>query len=363
MIGLLTFQETNNFGACLQALALYYRVKKLGYDVEIIDYRNTRIYKNEVASLKPHFSPKGILRWLIFQQPRQAKFNSLSKEFRNLSKFSNGRYTIENIKECDEIYDTILVGSDQVWALNVTDYDYTYYLDFTEKCRNKIAFSSSISNEELFSKDTRAQKLLNGFSQICVREEEAVKVISETIGKDVPWVCDPTMLLTANDWDNLLHPKLYSGEYVLIYFCDPKGKIYQDAVKYASKFGYEVLFCGRCFRKGIKSVMPKTMSEWVGLIKHSHALFTASYHGFLFGLYYKKQLVFYNRNQKSRMHSLCKIFRIEANDAERIDNPGTIPNINYDHVSEKLEKFRKESDEVLKSMLSLYANNSKCARQ
>ncbi len=357
MIGILTFQDTNNFGACLQALALYTRVRELGYDVEIIDYHNKRIYYNEVLHLRAGCSPRSFLRWLIYYRPLLKKYRLLSKEFRSLSNFSNKAYSLENIGECDGVYDTILVGSDQVWALNVTDYDYTYFLDFARKTKNKIAFSSSISDEESFRHDKHAQSLVASFNQIAVREEEAVKVILETTDRQADWVCDPTMLYTNEAWDSLIKPQSYTGNYVFIYFVDPENKIFKDAIQYATRYNCKVLYCGRMFVKGVKSVHPNTMSEWVGLIKHCKALFTASYHGLLFGLYYKKQLLYYNRNQKSRMQSISRLCKIEKNDGANI-NDGIIPRIDYNRVSEILEKFREQSDSVLKNMLKSHVTKT-----
>ena len=93
------------------------------------------------------------------------------------------------------------------------------------------------------------------------------------------------------------------------------------------------------------------MAEWLGLIKNCTALFTASYHGMLFGLYYEKPLAYYNRNQKSRMNTMGRFCGIEANDGLFISN-GIVPEIKYDVVTPKLGSFREYSAEVLHNMLS-----------
>lgn len=352
MIGLLTFQDTNNFGACLQALALYRKVRECGYDVEIIDYRNERIYRNEVLSLKPGRDVKKMVRWVLYDHSLKSKYKALSHEFRALAAFSPVSYDCSDISQALSRYDTVMVGSDQVWALNVTGNDYTYFLDFADRSTRRLAFASSISNEEEFRRDTHAQSLLSGFDKIAVREEEARDVIAATTGRAVDWVCDPTMLYDARQWDEIIPTQnRYKKKYVLIYFVDPDRKIFRDAVDYARRNNCKVLYCGLSLQRGINSVSPKTMADWLGLIKNCDALFTASYHGMLFGLYYGKPLAYYNRNQKSRMNTLGRFCGIEANDGSSLRD-GIIPVIDYNSVQKRLSSFREYSDEVLRNMLS-----------
>lgn len=350
-IGILTFQDTNNFGACLQALALYQKVKKNGHDAEIIDYRNDRIHRVEYQAIMPSFNPKKLLIWLLWGRRNLKKYHILQALMRRYCHFSPQMYTRQSIAKSVGRYDRFMVGSDQVWALNVTDYDYSYMLDFVQDDSKKYAFSSSISNEELFIKDRTAQDLVARFKQIAVREQEAVDAIVQTTGKDVKLVGDPTMLLTSSEWDTLIKPVEYHDNYVFIYFTDPDSKIFGDALAYAKRNNCKVWY-SNLYRKrnDVESVQPKSLSEFVGLIKHCKALFTASYHGMLFGLYYHKQMLFYNRNQKSRMYSLSRLAGIAHNSGETAVY-GQIPAIDYEQVGQRIAKLRSYSLDVLNDML------------
>ena len=46
-VGILTFQNANNYGAALQAFALCSTVRKLGYNAELIDYKNPSVTEYE----------------------------------------------------------------------------------------------------------------------------------------------------------------------------------------------------------------------------------------------------------------------------------------------------------------------------
>ena len=45
--GILTYHHTKNYGSWLQTYALYKKLKELGVDIEVIDYRCLAIEKRE----------------------------------------------------------------------------------------------------------------------------------------------------------------------------------------------------------------------------------------------------------------------------------------------------------------------------
>lgn len=46
-IGLLTIHHTTNFGSALQTYGLYSKIREMGYDISIIDYRCEAIENRE----------------------------------------------------------------------------------------------------------------------------------------------------------------------------------------------------------------------------------------------------------------------------------------------------------------------------
>ncbi|MBE5707174.1 MAG: hypothetical protein EGR78_09545, partial [Erysipelotrichaceae bacterium] len=63
------------------------------------------------------------------------------------------------------------------------------------------------------------------------------------------------------------------------------------------------------YRKQMSGVIqkkPTTLNDFLGLIKSADRIFTASYHGILFSIYFEKQFVFYTRAHKSRVLSLAE---------------------------------------------------------
>ena len=65
-VGILTFQDTANFGSALQTYALWKTVNDLGYDCEIINYICEKINLKEVPRLSKCKNLKEIICFLLY---------------------------------------------------------------------------------------------------------------------------------------------------------------------------------------------------------------------------------------------------------------------------------------------------------
>ncbi len=161
-IGLLTFQNTTNYGALLQAFALYKTLAQKGANIEVIDYRCENIEKREMP-LK--YVPIRSIKWpieLLSNYMKRKKYKRMEAFKHKYIKLSDDVYTRENIKRSLSIYDKFISGSDMIWELNVTGEDYTYYLDFVDDPSKKYSFSSSFGYDTVPRKyDRRTQELLS----------------------------------------------------------------------------------------------------------------------------------------------------------------------------------------------------------
>lgn len=350
-VGIITFHRTTNFGSYLQTIGLYKKIEALGYDAEIIDYRCPAIEERESLSKKINgFDLKKIAYKILLQPAQLRKAKSLQAFSTKTLTFSDV-YFPNTIENANARYDKIIVGSDLVWERNITNFDYNYFLDFVSDNKKKYAFASSVGNYEIHSDESKVAELLKEFSKIAVREEDAVDWIKAISGTDAEFVCDPTMLLTIKEWEALIPEKKQKGQYVLVYFDNDDHKCINDAIEYAKLNNCKVVYINYALpRKNVINVKPKSIEDFIGLIRNAQRVFTASYHGMLFSVYLHKEFVFYTRAHKSRVLSL-------ANRLELIDycgdekSPLQMPLIDYQTVDRKIEIFRETSIQVLKSML------------
>ena len=348
-VGLITFHDTNNFGSYLQTYGLSRAIEDLGYECEIIDYQCESIVTREIP--KPFLftlNPKQIIIELLFNIRKRTKYKKL-KQFLQDNASVKFRCDRSNIAEINAHYDKFVVGSDIVWGLDITKNDLTYFLDFVQNREKKIAFSSSIGNKWSESERIILKPYLEDFSNIAVREDEAAEWISEIIEKRPEVVCDPTMLIDVATWKSFVSDKYSSHNYVLVYFTTRES--INDALRYAKRLSLPVYVINYSLPiRGVKNVRPDNMSDFLSLINNASFIFTGSYHGFLFSIYFNKQFAYYNRAHKSRMNTLASRFGVEGHDGALYDVLKMEP-IDYSLVNKDLEIYRKKSIDVLESFL------------
>lgn len=349
-IALLTIHHTTNFGSALQTYGLYKTVQKLGYRIDVLDYRCDAIENREFLNIDIR-KPKSIYRHFKYGKSLREKSEAFKKFLQSYATLSDV-YTIENVEDANQIYDTFLVGSDIVWGLNVTGNDLTYFLDFVYDNKKKIAFASSAGfkwNAEFIPK---IAALLNRFEAIGVRESIVAEWIEEIADRSPDVVVDPTMLWEVEEWDKMAQKPQISEEYILVYFCDEQEKILQDAKEFGEKKNLPVYYINYGKKsRGIHSIKPNTIEEFLGLVKHAKYVYSASFHGLLFSLYFEKEVLFYNRANFSRMQSLAKWLGIEGRNGMEVKMEEA-EKINYVEVTKKIETKREESLVKLKTYLS-----------
>ena len=137
-VGILTFQNANNYGAALQAFALCSTVRKLGYDAELINYENPLVTEYENPRL-PHLSevitnPVGS----VFRLTTAKAFSCRKRAFDSfIEKHGLIGPSIETQEDIEEKYDVVVVGSDQVWNPVITGGDMTYFLSKVDSIHAK----------------------------------------------------------------------------------------------------------------------------------------------------------------------------------------------------------------------------------
>lgn len=352
-IGILTFHDTTNFGSLLQTYGLYKAIEKLGRECEVIDYQCQSIVERELPRpIKFTFNVRLLARQLLLHYFATKKYRALSKFSVKRLKLSR-RYDRSDISKSDNNYDKYVVGSDIVWGLDITKGDTAYFLDFVSDKSRKFAFSSSIGNPWEEKDKTVIRPLVSEFSYIAVREEESAQWIEELTSQKPDVVCDPTMLISSDEWAEIKSDKYKEQKYVLVYFDNSQHSCLNMAKQYAKQHNLKVLFINYGIPvKGVCSVHPYSLEDFLSLIYYADRVFTASYHGMLFSVYFNKQFVYFNRAHKSRMNTLAKRLNVQNCNGEEVDVM-KMPMVDYDTVNNLVEQYRNHSIEKLKYILDV----------
>lgn len=360
-IGILTYFKVINYGAVLQAYALFNKINSFkNIDVELINYTHKVFLDKFSNSLYvPSRGGKGnfkhLLNFFILRRGvlKSNKFSEFISTQFSLSKFVN------DVSDISNDYTDIIIGSDQVWNIQYTlnEFDDNFLLkSVTSPSVNKIAFASS-AGSTLFTDDQLSYlcSSLESFKFIAVREK-SLKDQLDTKIKGVNVVLDPTFLLNKNDWNKAFKLNLSglkSKKYVLIYTFDNDVRCFEIAHKVARYFGYEVYsisskyFKNKYVDKQLSSLSP---SEFLRYFFNANFVITNSFHGTCFSLNF--QIPFYSirkNNNPTRVYDLLSTLNLE----DRLIS--SITEVRFDNVddySEQLEIERLKSLQLLTDCLN-----------
>ena len=362
-IGIITILNVNNYGAELQAFALHHTLKKMGYENEIINYlyyKNPNYRSERLSAPLIKISVKNnlkdfALKWLdkdsAFKYPklarvRKKRFDGFHKKYTAVSKLYKSYSELYN---ASMKYETYIVGSDQVWNPNNGTNIAPYFLTFAPKDANKVSYASSFGVGSVDSAYYPQYKdWLNNLTHISTREADGVNIIKEVTGKDALHVVDPTLLLTKEDWQEIMVPYEAKEPYIL-FFIFKKNKYAEDlAYEIQRKTGYKII-------RVCKNEMPLEAddkilnirdygpAEFLGLYNGASVVLTTSFHGSIFSLIFEKP--FYtitpaSKNNNSRQESLMDIVGLQERLLREGDNVdlNNLNNIDFKTVKDKLKR-------------------------
>lgn len=311
-VALITYHNALNYGSVLQALATQTAILKMGAKCKVVDYvldtqkriyatlhwdknKNPVEYENEIKSLGPLYELK---------VTREKRFKNFIPKHLNLTnRFSEYQPALDEINK----YDVAISGSDQILNRNTgeignlpMDYMRPYLVDAPYP--KKVSYASSFAN----TTDEQLELLrpyLKNFNEFAVRESDWQNKIASFCKCKVEHVCDPTALLTKEEWINYLHIKkkendkfvilfytLYSNQYTI-----PKIHTLLDLLGEANIELHVIApFC----EKSLSDIDPRVIEcldagplEFLEEVYNADFIIPESYHGLMFSIIFNKRFV------------------------------------------------------------------------
>jgi len=379
-IGIITIFNVNNYGAELQTFALHYKLKSLGYDNEIINYlffKNSK-YKSEresesvlnvskIRTLKD-FVLKCFDKYSCLANPQVAKrrkerFDNFYKNNVCLSKVYDSFSALYN---ADLEYDTLIVGSDQVWNPSNNTNLAPYFLTFAKKGMKKISYASSFGVNKIPTSYFSVYKdWLHNIDFLSTRESDGIKIIKEITGRDATHVLDPTLLLSKQEWEKLSVPYSSNEPYILLFVFKNSKYITDFAAYLQRKTGYKIIrICKNEMRVDsddkILNIRDFGPLEFLGLYKSASLVLTSSFHGTVFSLIFEKP--FYtitpaNKDNNSRQDGLLSLVELSSRLIKEDEKFPDLNNMEIDFIRTKkiIDREREKSINFLQNALK---NNS-----
>ncbi len=353
-VGVITFHNYDNYGAILQSYALQRRLIENGTDSEIVDY-NCKYINNpfSINTLKK----KGAFNYVygaighICYIPRRY----LCNKFRELINYSE-EMTDENRKEIGRKYDAYIAGSDQIWDYKLTDFDHTYFLDFVDESKKKFSYAASLG-EALPPEEYQAEytRMLSSFDHIIVREDYGADLVEKMIGKRPDVACDPTLLLTAEEWKEVASRKRQKDKYILVYQLGINPELVDFVKRLKDKTGLKVIYIPFPLVGVMKCKLELTIGpkEWLALFRDAEYVVSDSFHGIVFSLIFNHDFfaMTNGHHRNKRVEQLLKKVRLENRTIEDVPDEQLTESIDFTFANQAIAEYREESLEKLKGLI------------
>jgi hypothetical protein len=383
-IGLAVVTYKDNFGSALQTYATQYAIRKLGYDAKVFDISgiNRSIQMRKIFYYMSRFFSKDereyVIRNAISKKAkgtdetysenmriRHAEYEKFyKKELSFFPKVSSWKQLTEQSKECA----TVVVGSDQLWgAANIAAGFFT--LEFVPDEVKKVAYSTSFGTPVLPKQiHKRTKEFICRINHVSVRETSGQKIVKDIAGRDVPVVCDPTMLLDQQEWMGIQDEKPFAaGDYILCYFMgdNPEQRAFVKRLK--EQTGYRIigLLHGSTYIPSDESFADESPynvgpGEFINLIRNAKYMCTDSFHGCVFSILNQTPFFAFRREKDSstfstndRLYTLLSWTGLSERVLTGDEDVGacSLIEIDWASVNDRISENRKASFTYLESAL------------
>lgn len=334
-IGIITLSGNFNYGNKLQLYACISIWKKLGFDATFLSYH---IFDSKYDPLK-----NSMRKLLGMERVIPAETLSTSERldsFRRFCEHIPQRDIQKPSKSLRNEYNLFSVGSDQVWNIGLIEpppsqslplnfYRYIRsgpverkYLDwfFLGFCRpeQRITMAPSLAMDEMTPHEMQLlRRGLTGFSRISIREKRGAEIIRECTGRNAKVICDPTIILSADEWRKVADSRLTPNcPYVFTYLLGGVGKEAQEVLDQVTDHGkIPVIPLSDRMQAGEPDAGP---GGFVSLIDHASHVVTDSFHASVFSMLMDTPLTIVHREGEgaethmfSRIASLAATFGLE----------------------------------------------------
>lgn len=359
-VGILTFHAAHNYGSGLQAYALQQTLDQMGVENEFINFRTER-QKDQYRPLTKRRGLKYLVKnfyFLLHYAARSKKYRLFEAFISDCLRTTKEEYSSDlDLEEKDFPYNCYISGSDQIWNTEPNDADMAYFLPFVKNGK-RIAYAPSFGQKgHIKHKDEIASYLMQ-YDVLSVRDTWGQKFVAELTGRSAPVVLDPTMLLTASQWDRLIGPRIEKKKYILLYTLFATPEIIRTT-KYISKQlhlpviittitnQYDI-FSGFCVR------METGPREFLNYVKYAECVCTTSFHGTVFSILLHRPFLTIGGMEDRRIATLlgqCGLEKYSCIPGDCPDIKALFWEIPFDHADEQIQKERTDSLDFLKRSL------------
>lgn len=362
-----------NYGSSLQALAAKQIIRKVGYECNLVKLKS--LVKGRDIRFGKLITI--LLRSLFLQKENALKAygTSYNKSFLEGTENKFFAFTDDYLKPVEVSWGALkrmakdaiacLSGSDQIWNSSTLYVDPLYYLRFAPKYK-RIALSPSFGRDFIadYNKD-KMKEWISDYPYLSVREDSGVKLIKELTGREALHLLDPTLIINADEWRNILSVEDKPNDYILAYFLDKPSALAMESLKVLKeKLNCKIIaipykfdnmdYCDEPVAAGPK--------EFVELVANAKVVCTDSFHGTVFALNMHTPFFAFEREygsankQSERLLSILR--KVDMLDRYQPHNVvDEVENINFKYSEEILNSERKKAYDYVSNAINSIKKN------
>ena len=363
-IAIMTWFHYHNYGTALQTIALRHIINSNGYHVDNINYiPDGKVTTLSGCALSWYLRKIKNISYAVFNKhyqdkKRDDKFEKFKLRYIMPTSLCTSSIDFESL---NDKYNAFVCGSDQIWSPSC--FDSKYFLDFVKNDRKKVAYAPSIGLSSISDNyiKIRMAELINKFQHLSVREEQGADLIFKLCGKRAEVLIDPTLLLTAAEWDTLLPPapNVDENSYILCYFLGINNRHWKKVEQISRELEIPVkvipIFT-KDLDRGYKIAGGTGPQEFLDLIRNASFVCTDSFHGTAFSILYNKPFCVFERfsnndpiAQNSRIYNILNLTGLL--DRLNIEITENLMSVNWKQIDFSVENSRRKSKDYLSKAL------------
>lgn len=318
-IAILTQPLYANYGGILQCYALQTVLERMGHRVQVLTKPQ---YGRSYYVIYPLVVCKNLCRRFVLGK-KVAIFKTPHQIVRQHTDRFIRQYIHQYIKRIwtPKIairFDAIVVGSDQVWRPLYSQPIEEAFLSFLGKASiRRIAYAASFGVD--YCEYTEEQRkicsfLLKKFDAVSVRELSGIKLCQECFDTQAVQVLDPTLLLSADDYRDLIKTvkSQPSKGNMLVYMLDLTKEKEELVKRIANEKGltpFWIINSERNELLPLEQCVKIPVEQWLRCFDDAEFVLTDSFHGCVFSIIFRKQFLAVGNKERglSRFYSLLNL--------------------------------------------------------
>lgn len=354
------YYNFTNYGSALQTWSLHQAIIKIGYNPVLVDYCP------DILLDKDPLNPFGNMwdqdeeskRMVELTMPAiRANYEKFDRFYHDQFVRTSQKYTSKNFdKIAKEGLDGFICGSDTIFCPDEFGFDDGYYANYEVMKGKSVSYAASFGDPH-FTEE--AYQILNerikNFRALGIRENKMIPYLKSHTLIPVQRTIDPTLLLTTEDYDEIIDEVPEYEPYLLLYSRRHSPQMEAYAEKLAEEHGWKIVEISLRATNGERGHIMRYdagVEEFLSLVKHAEYVVTNSFHGMIFSVQFRRPFVIFSREQcDNKILELLELFGLS--DRMLINGTEQFEAIDYDSVHRSIALARAKSLEFLKMELTL----------